>query len=543
MVTPKDDHAEERRSVFMGTNMGTRLIRSVLIAVGLLALAVGLSGPASAAQPFSWVQHGGFTFGSESSTNGAGTGIEFYLLQPAPAPAATYKTIGWGSLGGASFVTGTDPFTEVGPPLSDARSVLSLDALNGTINDGETQVISHVTHANRTILPPFLTGVQIDTLLKIENVGGTEVLSLPALIPIFFTETINVDPPADGSGCDPLTHIATTPPCSDFFIFPLASIANTTFFDGSQQYSLTFGLVPGPGTIFEIVLCPPESGFLGLCARGRTAELSTNTIDITMTLNKILGPAQLKVAKSDGGIFLPGGQATYTIVVSNIGELPASNVVLTDALPGNGGLVWLNATPSQGSCTNPIAGNNLDCALGTIASGGSVTVTISSAPTTPLEACQSQPNPAAVAKADGDLEAEDSGSLICAPPAVFVIGDVEPHAIGNVVNFWGAQWWKNNFMSGFVSNGVASFKGYASQNDLFCGGTWNSRVGNSPPPPATIPEFVAIIVTDTVLKNGPNISGNIKEILLVHQDGGYGPNPGHRGNGPVVSIICTTQGP
>lgn len=123
--------------------------------------------------------------------------------------------------------------------------------------------------------------------------------------------------------------------------------------------------------------------------------------------------------------------------------------------------------------------------------------------------------------------------------ALFVIGDVEPHAIGNVVNFWGAQWWKNNFMSGFVSKGVASFKGYASSSDNVCGGTWTSRPGNSSVPPATIPDDVAIIVTSTVLKDGPNISGNIKQILIVHHDGNYGPAPGHRGSGPVTSIICT----
>ena len=122
---------------------------------------------------------------------------------------------------------------------------------------------------------------------------------------------------------------------------------------------------------------------------------------------------------------------------------------------------------------------------------------------------------------------------------LFVIGDVEPHAVGDVVNFWGAQWWKNNIMSGFVSKGVASFKGYANKAEDFCGGRWESRPGNSSDPPATIPDDVAIIVTDTVLKVGPNISGTIKQILLVHHDGAYGPNPGHRGSGPVTKIICT----
>ena len=127
------------------------------------------------------------------------------------------------------------------------------------------------------------------------------------------------------------------------------------------------------------------------------------------------------------------------------------------------------------------------------------------------------------------------------PPTIvaqFVIGDVEPHAAGDIVNFWGSQWWKNNQMSGFVANGVASFKGYATNSDNVCGGTWVSSPGNSSDPPATIPSVISIIVTDTVVKNGDDISGTIKQIITVAQDGGYGPNPGHDGNGPVVSVLC-----
>lgn len=144
------------------------------------------------------------------------------------------------------------------------------------------------------------------------------------------------------------------------------------------------------------------------------------------------------------------------------------------------------------------------------------------------------------------------------PTALFVIGDVEPHsALGNsdnsgktkkgaeiltggdIVNFWGSQWWKNNIMSEFTSNGYPSFKGYADFSDNVCGGTWTSLPGNSSKPPKTIGEDVAIIVTSNVWKNGPNISGNIKEIIMVHQDGNYGPNPGHDGNGVVTSVLCS----
>ena len=131
------------------------------------------------------------------------------------------------------------------------------------------------------------------------------------------------------------------------------------------------------------------------------------------------------------------------------------------------------------------------------------------------------------------------------PVPLFVIGDVEPHALQDVVNFWGAQWWKNNLMSETTNPpnpsdpGFQSFKGYASSADNFCGGVWSTQPGNSSNPPETIPDDVAIIVTSKVNKDGNAISGNIKQIVLVHQDGNYQDNPGHAGGGPVIQVLCT----
>ena len=145
-------------------------------------------------------------------------------------------------------------------------------------------------------------------------------------------------------------------------------------------------------------------------------------------------------------------------------------------------------------------------------------------------------------------------------PVMFVIGDLvqwtlvadNPAAIkaaskprvGNTVNFWGSQWWKNNPMSQFTTSGWPSFKGYAYPLQVtFPAGSppcghWYSRVGNSPPPPATIPDLVGIIITNNVIKNGPDLEGDIQKIVVVRSDGGYSSNPGHDGNGPVVRIVC-----
>jgi len=124
------------------------------------------------------------------------------------------------------------------------------------------------------------------------------------------------------------------------------------------------------------------------------------------------------------------------------------------------------------------------------------------------------------------------------PVALFVIGDKELHRIGDNVNFWGAQWWKNNFMTGQVDNGVAALKGYLTSADQVCGGHWATLPGNSSNPPDVLPSKIVIIVTSTVLKNGPDISGNIVQFLEVNVDPGYAGNPGHEGTGTVTRAFC-----
>jgi hypothetical protein len=129
------------------------------------------------------------------------------------------------------------------------------------------------------------------------------------------------------------------------------------------------------------------------------------------------------------------------------------------------------------------------------------------------------------------------------PPAqyAFVVGDVTYDGVGDHQYFWGAQWWKNNKMSGPVANGVAGFKGFAVLVNGSCGSTWQSLPGNSSNPPADIGDIVTIIVTSTVTKSGNVYAGNIVRIAHVDQDGNYADNPGHEGQGPVVDEVCPTD--
>jgi uncharacterized repeat protein (TIGR01451 family) len=86
-----------------------------------------------------------------------------------------------------------------------------------------------------------------------------------------------------------------------------------------------------------------------------------------------IDPADLSLIKSDNPD--PVGEdavLTYTIQVQNGGPDPATNVAVTDDLPSQ--VDPGSATPSTGTCE--VMGKKVTCELGTIAAGGSATVTI-----------------------------------------------------------------------------------------------------------------------------------------------------------------------
>ena len=127
---------------------------------------------------------------------------------------------------------------------------------------------------------------------------------------------------------------------------------------------------------------------------------------------------------------------------------------------------------------------------------------------------------------------------ITAPAFNFVIGDNDA-VVGNQVTFWGSQWAKLNSLRG--GSAPSSFKGFAnstSSNPATCGGTWTSDPGNSSGPPNAIPEYITVIVSSSVTKNGSVISGDNRKVVIVKTNPGYGPSPGQAGTGTVYSVVC-----
>ncbi len=125
------------------------------------------------------------------------------------------------------------------------------------------------------------------------------------------------------------------------------------------------------------------------------------------------------------------------------------------------------------------------------------------------------------------------------PSGAFVIGDTSANSenLGTSVDFWGAQWAKNNTFSG--GSAPSAMKGYIDYaGALTCGTTWTSNTGNSSNPPSSIPGEMEVVVSSHVTQSGSTISGNILHIIIVQTNSGYGSNPGHEGTGTIIGTIC-----
>jgi hypothetical protein len=123
----------------------------------------------------------------------------------------------------------------------------------------------------------------------------------------------------------------------------------------------------------------------------------------------------------------------------------------------------------------------------------------------------------------------------------FVAGNATT-ANGASLTFWDASWATTNTLGIAAPN---AFKGFAngvslptSSPPVTCGSGWTSSGGNSSGPPATLPAYMGMLITGSVQKDGPVVSGNTVSIVVVTPLPGYGPSPGHPGTGVIVATFC-----
>jgi uncharacterized repeat protein (TIGR01451 family) len=261
-----------------------------------------------------------------------------------------------------------------------------------------------------------------------------------------------------------------------------------------------------------------------------TATLNVIVVATPPTITKAFNPATVSI----------GQTSTLTFTITNPGLNPLTGVGFTDTFPAN--LFVQSPNGLTGSCdggtiTATAATGTVSLSGATIAASGSCSFSVSVVAFVGTPAGQIYTNTTANVTSNeaGPGNTATATLTVTAMSAQFVIGDRNA-ILGDTVTFWGAQWAKDNTLSGGPAPN--SFKGFTDTVPASCGGSWTSRPGNSSQPPDTVPLFMTVIASSTITKSGATITGDIPKIVVVRTNPGYGPSPGHAGTGTVVAVVC-----
>jgi len=262
-----------------------------------------------------------------------------------------------------------------------------------------------------------------------------------------------------------------------------------------------------------------------------------------LTPNQAAGPYTLTASFAGDSFYVPSLVATpFTI---NLEETTTTFTASSATVIPVGHSATLSATLLEDGTTPPVPfGQTITLTLGTGVTAQSCNgTTNASGLATCTIATVSQPlGPNTVtAKFAGDAFYQPSSASEAVILFAFlsqgsmIVGNLDA-ATGTAVDYWGAQWAKDNSLSG--GSAPNSFKGFAETAPQTCGGGWISSPGNSSGPPATVPSYMGVIASSTIGKSGSSISGDVPIIIVVKTAPGYGPSPGHEGTGTVVAVYC-----
>ena len=190
-----------------------------------------------------------------------------------------------------------------------------------------------------------------------------------------YTITIS-NPTASPTTVDSISDVLP----SGFSYTPASTTGTTTADPAVSGQTLTWTgpfTVPASGSIalhFGVTVSSvPGDYFNNAGATASVGSISPTGPTAKVTVTEPVTPhANLAIVKGDApDPVVAGSNLTYTLTVTNGGPDAAAAVQVSDTLPA--GVSFVSASSSAGSCSGTAT---VVCSLGTVANGGSVTVTI-----------------------------------------------------------------------------------------------------------------------------------------------------------------------
>ncbi|ANB17311.1 DUF11 domain-containing protein [Dokdonella koreensis] len=366
------------------TNPGNDSASATVVASASANLSVVKTGPASATpgQNVSYtlaVSNGGPSDAQAVVLNDSTPAGLTFVSASAPCAGGFPCTLGTVAASGTVSVTVT-----FAVPASHSGSIVNTASVSSSTTDpdpsGNSSTVTTplAASADLSVLktgPASATpGQNVSYTLAVTNAGPSDAQAV----------VLNDPTPAG------LTFVSASAPCAGGFPCALGTVA------------------AGGGVSITVTFAVPASHSGSIV---NTASVSSSTTDPDPSGNSstvttpVTASADLSVLKTGPASATPGQNVSYTLAVSNGGPSDAQAVVLSDPTPA--GLTFVSASA-------PCAGG-FPCALGTVAAGGGVSVTVTFA--VPASHSGSIVNTATVSSSTTDPDPSGNSSTVTTPVA------------------------------------------------------------------------------------------------------------------------------